>query len=96
MNQKISRARLVPEEFEIIFLLGERGLCKVQGHAVSVGKGNPVRQRREVFCTSSYDGGYGYVICDCSVEAVPSSSVHSTLDLSLQPRGLAIEKCLRE
>ena len=41
MNQKISLARLVLKEFESIFLLGERGLCKVQGHAVSVRKGRP-------------------------------------------------------
>lgn len=29
------------KEFESIFLLRERCLCKVQGHAVSVGKGKP-------------------------------------------------------
>lgn len=41
LNQKSSLARLVMKEFESIFLLRERCLCKVQGHAVSVGKGKP-------------------------------------------------------
>lgn len=36
-----SLARSTLNEFEGIFLFGEKSLCKVQGHVVSVGKGKP-------------------------------------------------------
>lgn len=48
----------------------ERGVCaRYKAMQRLWGRGNPVLQKKEVFCMSSYDGRYGCVTCDCSVEA---------------------------